>query len=47
MEVQVEKNKEKKRNNDKKKVVDAKIKVRTQHALSWKGKVIKTIQTPL
>jgi len=42
------KKKEKKRNNDKKKkVVDAKIKVRTQHALSWKGKVVKTIQTPL
>ena len=49
MKVQVEKKKkEKERNNDKKKrVVDAKIKVRTQHALSWKGKVVKTIQTPL
>jgi hypothetical protein len=32
-----------KREKNNKKVVDAKIKVRTQHALSWKGKAIKMI----
>jgi len=49
MKVQVGKKKKKKRETmiKKKGVVDAKIKVRTQHALSWKGKVVKTIQTPL
>jgi hypothetical protein len=32
-----------KREKNNKKVVDAKIKVRMQHALSWKGKAIEMI----